>query len=378
MNKPKKEARKPEDMLAAVDTAIMRVRTRALDVSFNELFDMYEQKELVISPDFQRLFRWPESKQSQFVESLILELPIPPIYVIEVSDGKYELIDGLQRISSYLHFRGKHPTPGTTGALTLVECDVLPVLNGQKYDTLPQALQIKLKRHFIRMEVLRKESDNRLRYHMFKRLNTGGLLLSRQEVRNCTIRLLDGTFNEFLKKLAKNGDFVKCMAQLTEEKREQMFMEEYVLRFFALKNNRAKYVKDIGDFLTEYMESVSDPAGKSTFDYAVEEATFCTTFKFLADVFGESAFSGVNKQGKPKNYFSSLLFEAFTLGIQARLSEIAGAAGKKREELKEVLHGLKSDKEFEDLTKGGGRNYAAALKKRIDSVNAVVATCLAN
>jgi hypothetical protein len=67
------------ELIQFVDGAIMRVRTRAVDVSFNELLDMLNGKELVITPDFQRLFRWPESKESQFIESLILELPIPPI-----------------------------------------------------------------------------------------------------------------------------------------------------------------------------------------------------------------------------------------------------------------------------------------------------------
>ena len=159
----------PSKLIESVDGAITRVRTRAVDVSFNELFDMYKSKELVINPDFQRLFRWPESKQSQLIESLILELPVPSIYVIEVDDGVYELIDGLQRISSYFHFRGRHPEfpQQEDHFLVLQECDVLPDLNGQTYETLPQAIQIKLKRHFIRMEVLRRESDKRLRYHMF-------------------------------------------------------------------------------------------------------------------------------------------------------------------------------------------------------------------
>jgi hypothetical protein len=143
----------PTELIQSVDGAISRVRTRAVDVSFNELFDMYKSKELIINPDFQRLFRWSEGKQSQFIESLIPELPIPPIYVIEIEDGVYELIDGLQRISSYVHFRGKHPEdPNVERFLTLTECDVLRALNGLTYDDLPQAIQIKLKRHFIRME----------------------------------------------------------------------------------------------------------------------------------------------------------------------------------------------------------------------------------
>jgi len=369
----------PAALIQTVDSAVTRVRTRALDISFNELFDMYKSEELIIAPDFQRLFRWSTVKQSQFIESLILELPVPPIYVIEVKDGIYELIDGLQRISSYFHFRGIHPqdTEGNMRFLTLEGCDVLPDISGLTYQKLPQALQIKLKRHFIRMEVLRRETDPHLRYHMFKRLNTGGEILSPQEMRNCTIRLLDNKFNEFLKDLAKNDNYLKCMEQLTDEKRDQMYLEEYVLRFFALKNNGDAYVKEIGDFLTAYMEAVSDPARKDvSFDYVAERAVFEKTFRVLAETLGASAFSGFNEKGTPMGYFSALHFEAFSVGLQKKLAVIslddAGMMGK----LEEALVATKLDPEFKKMTTGGGKNYAAALKQRIEFVEEKVEECL--
>src|SRR5699024_1936789 len=131
-------------------------------------------------------FRWGEEKQSRFVESLILEMPVPPIFVIETEEGIYELIDGLQRISSYLHFRGEKLGDAQEDFLTLQGCDIVPDLNGLNFEALPKALQIKIKRSFVRMEVIKKESETSLKYHMFKRLNTGGELLSAQEIRNCT------------------------------------------------------------------------------------------------------------------------------------------------------------------------------------------------
>ena len=369
---------KPAELIAAVDAAMTRVRTRALDISFNELFDMYQSNELVISPDYQRLFRWSEARQSQFIESMILELPIPPIYVIEIEDGIYELIDGLQRISSYLHFRGIHARDdaGDHPFLKLQGCDVLPQLDGATYPSLPQAIQIKLKRHFIRMEVLRRETDPRLRYHMFKRLNTGGELLSPQEIRNCTIRLLDNTFNEFLKRIAQNSDFQECMSQLTDEKREQMYLEEYALRFFALKNNREGYVKEIGDFLTDYMESVSDTERETIFNYDNEAAVFDRTFRLLNSALGKGAFSGFNDKGNPMGYFSALHFEAFTLGIQFHLETAANSSGEAFDKLAEALREIKVDPEFKKLTTGGGKNYAAALKQRIGFVESKVGECL--
>jgi hypothetical protein len=93
-------------LLQAVQKQVKQIQTSSLDLSFNELLDMYSNEELIIVPDYQRAFRWSPGKESRFIESLILGMPIPPVFVIELEDGKYELIDGLQRLSSYFHFRG--------------------------------------------------------------------------------------------------------------------------------------------------------------------------------------------------------------------------------------------------------------------------------
>lgn len=368
----------PTELLKAIDGAVTRVRTKALDFSFNELFDMYKSDELIIEPEFQRLFRWKGIRQSQFIESLILELPIPPIYVIEIQDGKYELIDGLQRLSSYFHFRGKHPNfKDEERHLRLNGCDVLKELNGLCYDDLPSSVQIRLKRQSVRTEVLRRESDKRLRYYMFKRLNTGGERLSDQEIRNCTIRLLDNTFNDFIKRMSQNADYVACMAELTDEKREQLAMEEYVLRFFGMKNKRTEYEKNVGEFLTEYMEAVSDPERKDvTFDYDTEAKIFDNTFRVLNEALAEGAFSGVNKQGNIQGYFSALHFEALTMGLQTSLDKLATADDALKAKFKEKILEVKKDVDFQKLTKGGGKNYAAALEARIEFVSRRVAACL--
>lgn len=91
-------------IVSAIDARIGEVRTESLDMSVGEIIGLHQQKELVIQPDFQRLFRWSKVQRSRLVESLLLELPIPSIFVIEKDNGVLELIDGLQRISSLLHF----------------------------------------------------------------------------------------------------------------------------------------------------------------------------------------------------------------------------------------------------------------------------------
>lgn len=206
------------NLVQNIDNQIIQIRTKSLDVSFNELYDMYKDGELAIAPDYQRLFRWDEEKQSRFIESLILEMPVPPIFVIETENGVYELIDGLQRISSYLHFRGEKLGDENRESLVLNGCDIVEELNGLSYDELPKTLQIKIKRSFVRMEVIKKESEKSLKYHMFKRLNTGGELLSDQEIRNCTIRLLNSDALTFIEDCSQNPDYREVIKKIGDEK----------------------------------------------------------------------------------------------------------------------------------------------------------------
>lgn len=243
-----------ENLIENIDSQIIKIRTKSLDVSFNELYDMYQNNELTISPDYQRLFRWEEEKQSRFVESLILEMPVPPIFVIETEDGVYELIDGLQRISSYLHFRGERLGETNDDFLVLHGCDIVEDLNGITFDLLPKALQIKIKRSFVRMEVIKKESETSLKYHMFKRLNTGGELLSAQEIRNCTIRLLGSKGIDFLEECSKNTDFISVINRVAIEKRKTKYDQELILRFFAIKNDIDNYKYPVTEYLTRYLE----------------------------------------------------------------------------------------------------------------------------
>lgn len=366
------------ELLSAIDSKLAKVHTQSLDLSFNELLDMYKSspiKELDINPDYQRLFRWSEGARSRFIESLLLEMPVPPIYVIEQEEGRYLLIDGLQRISSYLHLRGEleashlDPPVHLGEKLKLVDCDIVEELNGRTFDNLGTALQIRLKRAFVRVEVIRKGSDPRFKYHMFKRLNTGGEVLTPQQLRNCTIRLLDATFNDFVIKLSNMKTFKKTTEALTTESQLGAFDQELVLRFFALKNYRAAFKHDVGDFLTEYMERVSDTEDALEFDYSVEYANFDRTFSVLSTTLGDGAFAMANKAGTGLSRgFSVLHYEAITLGVQSRIAQLDPKNATQMKSLKKILMEVKLDPNFIKLTKGGGKNSTGQLKGRIDFV----------
>jgi Protein of unknown function DUF262 len=372
------------ELLLAVQKQVKQIQTTSLDLSFNELLDMYNNNELIIDPEYQRAFRWSVGKESRFIESLVLGMPIPPLFVIELEDGKYELIDGLQRLSSYIHFRAalqlemfdRKIEKGT--GLELTDCDIVKELNGLTHDTLPVAMQIRLKRHFIRVEVIRKDSDERLRYHMFKRLNTGGENLSDQEIRNSSVRLLtDGAkFMTFVSKLSDQPDYKTCIQTLTDEAINQRFHQELVLRFFAFKNRRDLYTHDVGDFMTDYMEEIADPDSVTTFDYASEEDVFFRTFHILATLLEDRAFGWVNKSGTIVRGFAVYHFESFTLGIQPFLDSIDLSDPELVIKLRQTLEDVKKDANFIAITSGGGRNSKGALDKRISFVQDAVQNAL--
>lgn len=361
----------PDTLIRAVDEKISSVRTQSLDLSFNELADMHSAGELIIDPEFQRMFRWPEGAQSRFIETLVLELPVPPIFLIEQEDRVYELIDGLQRISSYLHFRGQLVIDGEVlQPLVLQDCDIVPELNGHIFTDLPRALDIKLKRSYIRAEILRKESDPQLRYYMFKRLNTGGELLSEQEVRNATIRLLSNDFNAFIVDLSRNPNFAYCIDIITDNQRLKKFDQELVLRYFAYKNDFEHYQHDVADFLTDYMEHVSDPANEGQFDYRSEREAFEKTFAVLRKIaealdIESRIFGTVTESGVPKSQFSVYHYEGLVLGIQQVLNRVSPDDQEQVSKMAEVVRVGKADQDFL-ANCGAGKNYRSPMSARVE------------
>lgn len=164
--------------------------TDRLDMSFGEIISMYERDEIVIAPEFQRLFRWKEEQQTKFIESLLLGIPIPPIFVAELPEtGKWELVDGLQRISTVLSFFGKLKTDANKNNWALVEGGILKdVLRDYTCDKLPLKYQLNIRRAVCRIEIIKWNSKIDMRYELFNRLNSLGSQISPQELRNCIFR----------------------------------------------------------------------------------------------------------------------------------------------------------------------------------------------
>lgn len=303
-----------------IEEVIGAVRLDTLDISLGEFLSLYREKEFIIQPDFQRYFRWDDEQRSRLIESIVLELPIPQIFVIENESGVLELIDGLQRISSVAQFI--EPALLNLPQLTLVGCDLVRELNGLTFEDLSTVLRLRIKRSSVRTVVIKRQSTPMLKYAMFKRLNTGGTDLSDQEIRNCTSRMagVDGsTFYEFLRELSQDESFKNTTESLPESVRDQRGDEELVLRFFALKDGSALFKGSVRAWLDDFMEEVI--FARRTFDFGQESLDFKRLFSFLSEVMGDTAF--VRYRGtKAMGALAPAHFEAVTLGTWQTLDKI--------------------------------------------------------
>lgn len=346
----------------AVDKRIGEVRTEALDLSFGEIVNLYANDELVIQPEYQRLFRWTNEQRSRIVESILLELPIPPVFVIENDNGIIELIDGLQRLSSIIQFM--EPAALQLEPLVLVGCDLVPELNGNSYGDLSLKLKLRLKRSSIRTIVIKRQSSSFLRYEMFKRLNTGGSILASQEIRNCTARMIGEPgirFYKFLQECADIASFKICTETLSQADRDQKGDEELVLRFFALKNAQNMFRGSVRDWLDDYMESVL--LGKVPFDYDQERSDFAAVFDYLATALGPSAFVRY-RNNSPVGGLAPAYFEAVTMAVYRSIAELPTSDVAKFRT--GVIAAVQSH-EFRDVT-GPGANSREKLERRIEVV----------
>lgn len=348
---------KLEDEISA---RIGEVRTDAFDMSFGEITNLHKNKELIIQPEYQRLFRWSMQQRSHLIESILLELPIPQIFVIENTDGVLELIDGLQRVSTVLHFI--EPDSLKLDPLELEGCTLVRALNGKKFHDLPLSLRLSLKRSPIRTVVIKKQSRSFLRYEMFKRLNTGGSNLEPQEIRNCSARMLgdEGVrFYSFLVELAKNKDFEKCADYLPQPEKDKKGAEELVLRFFATKNGRDLFRGSVRDWLDNYMERIL--LGNIKFKYEDEKNIFNEVFKIAREKLGDTAFLRYRKNtpvgSLPPAYFEAISTAIFNTKDVIKLKDA--------KVLRKAVTGLVQSKEFRDVT-GPGANSREKLEARIN------------
>lgn len=338
-----------------------------MDISFGELVNMYEHNELVIHPEYQRFFRWTNSQKTALIESILLGIPIPPIFVAEDKDGIWEIVDGLQRVSTIVSFFGKLKADVLTGEVnqnseddeeysisnkwTLESGDLLRSLEGFNVDSLPQKYILNLKRSVCRVEILRGQSRATLKYELFRRLNSNGTKLTAQEIRNAIYRGIDDNLNKLIERLSQNCYF-GSLTKLTKQKKKELYDQELILRFLAFYDKDTVINSNTAMILDEFMERSVKKADFNTDHY---EAIFNRTISLLHSLDDEGVFKNKN------NLFVPAYYDAIMIGLAKNIDRYENNRDLLRAKINEL-------KESEQLKRqmGSALNSRSRIAKRLD------------
>ena len=319
-----------------IEIARRSVKTDAYQLSIGEIVSMYKDEEFIINPDFQRLFRWEIGQKSKLIESLLLGIPIPPIFVFEREDSKWELIDGLQRISTILEFMGELKDP-TTNALkpptALVATKYLSSLNkavwqrsdlvvdvpNVEQNPMSSPQQLAIKRSRLSVEILKRPSDNDTKYDLFQRLNAGGIAANPQELRNCIVIMVNRDYAAFIKEHAESEIFRSILA-VTDDQIEKQKHMEYATRFLVHTYVPYDGKLDVEEFIDNGIvklatENETQQAG----------AVFSATFNLLNEAYGANSLRRF-QDGKPSGRVGLAAFESIAVGIAKNITNIQGKA----------------------------------------------------
>ena len=254
------------------------------DFSIRELLLMRTEKDLDLRPQFQRNFVFDKQKASRLIESILLDVPIPDIYFAEGKDGKYSVIDGQQRLTSFLGFIDeKLPSGESFTEFTLGGLKILTELNKKKFSDLESDIQMKIKSTALHVIIIKKDSDDDVKFDIFERLNTGSMKLNEDEIRNSVYR---GPYIELLDELADDKTFGELVRKPNYKIR--MWYRGMILRFFALSEKTyINYRPSMKQFCNKELRErqyMSDEKIKEYRNRFRKSVDLCNT------VFGENSF----------------------------------------------------------------------------------------
>lgn len=337
------------------------IRTDGYPMSINEWVSLYHNEknkpEIDIHPEFQRYYRWSPEQKSKLIESIFLGIPIPPIFVSQRKDGVWDVVDGLQRLSTIYEFMGilRDENNKKIKPLILQKTQYLPSLEGKKWDdeydlenSISDEERLLIKRSKISASILLRESDEVAKYELFQRLNTGGSSLTPQEVRNCMLIMSNRELYLWVRDLSKYDNF-QDVIELSENPLQEQYDVELALRFIIFYNidpSELVNLADLGVFITNKMIAMAKAA---TFDKNHAEAVFKSTFDLLAASINRNAFRRYDKS--KKRFTGGFLlspFEIVAYGLGYNFGKTP-----KPEQIEEKVISIWSENDFIDNSGSG-------------------------
>ena len=254
--------------------------TSVVDYNLNTLSELIGARSIDLAPEYQRRFRWDNTRKSKLIESFLMNVPVPPVFLNEDEYGQYSVIDGKQRLNSINEF--------IKGKLILEGLTVFSELNGLSIDDLSPKLQTVIKtRPTLRSIIILRQSDQDVKFEVFRRLNTGGVRLNPQEIRNSTC---GGSLNNLILELSVNKLFHQLLGIKNKEKSamyKEMRDAEFVLRYFTFKDTWHSFTGSMKTNMDWYMTTNRHMPTQKIEAFRIE---FIKTLKIIDLALGEHAF----------------------------------------------------------------------------------------
>jgi hypothetical protein len=318
---------------------------------------MVESDQIDVAPEYQRRERWNKQKQAELIESFLLNMPVPPIYLAEESIGRYSVIDGKQRLTAISAFM--------SGALKLDNLRTFSKLNGSILKELPDGVRTGLAVRPLRVVTVLRQSSEDLKYEVFRRLNESAVPLNPQEIRNVLYR---GPLNELVLQLSSN-DFLRAQWKVTasSERYKQMDDVELVVRYLTLRHHWKKFPGDyryaMDAFMKEHRSASKEEIAefRSAFENSI---TRCEAF------WGQHAFHRPEGSGWRLQALAGL-YDAQMLGADALSAKEVVTLSKRSTQVVKATRELFKDSEFDKAVREA-TNTPARVRLRVERVTAML------
>jgi len=329
---------KNKQLQIEIENVRKEIKTDNFSMAIRELVQVYRDGDLELSPAYQRLFRWSDETKTKFIESILMGIPTPPIFIAQKKGSKWTIVDGLQRISTILQLMELIEVRDTDGNLKppfkFKSAEKIPSIEDLDWSTLNEDAQRIIKMTKIDLKIILIEDNVQAQYELFTRLNTGSVSLQSQEIRNCLIIMLDENFYNKINELKTIPEYRNCI-DLTENKNEIEFPMELILRYFILKHNKIDFnnYNLSSDLLSLFIDKETANIIKDeSFILEDEIMVFKRVFVLLNEVLDKNTFRKFNlDKGEFEGPFLQTAFEAILPGLANNIDYYEGQG---KEELK--------------------------------------------
>lgn len=350
-------ARQSRKLENEVEKQRRKIRADGYAMSVGEIASLYKDNELDVRPQFQRFFRWTPEQKTNFVESVLLGIPLPQIFVGQRGDGVWEIVDGMQRLSTLLEFMGelRDEHRDRKKSLRLSSATYLPSLKDMTWKDLPMALKRDFRRAKINVSIVMRGSDARAKYDLFQRLNTGGAAMSDQEVRNCLLVMENKEFYEWLEELSEIDSFTECVA-ISDRLADEGYHMELASRLLVLSMEAdIRKIQKMGSIVTFVNENIIDLARAGKDKRSFIRKVFMETFDILSGkCLGDRVFRRYDSaEDRFKGSFLLSPFEVVGCGIAHNLANGARADDFSKKGILTNIKGMWNDDDFRSFVRSG-------------------------